>query len=164
MNINKWNKVYEKNKYLDTIFIKKYKDTEDYFKKNCIEFLVELSEFINESKCFKYWSIKKPNKEDMMLEYADVITMVLYFYNNLDMKLDIDNLPSHIESKNIFDVINYLYLIGTDLINNYSVELVKDILSNLLYLGELFNLNEEEILESVNKKHKIIEKRLNSDY
>ena len=164
MDNNKWNKIYEKNKYLDSIFIDKYKDTEDYFKKNCIEFLVELSEFINESKCFKYWSIKKPNFEDMLLEYADVITMVLYFYNNLDMELDINKLPSHIESTNIFDVINYIYLKGTDLINNYNESLVKEILSNILYLGELFDLKEEEILESVNKKHKIIEKRLNSDY
>lgn len=164
MNNDRWNKIYERNKYLDTIFIDKYKDTEDYFKKNCIEFLVELSEFINETKCFKYWSVKKPNLDDMMLEYADVITMVLYFYNNLGMKLDINNLPNHIESKNIFDVINYIYLIGTDLINNYSEVLVSDILSNVLYLGKLFNLDENEILEFINKKHKIIEERLNSDY
>ena len=164
MNNDAWNKVYEKNKYLDIIFIDKYKDEVDYFKKNCIEFLVELSEFINESKCFKYWSIKEPNKREMLLEYADVITMVLYFYNNLGMKLDINSLPNHIDNKNILDVINYLYLKGTDLINNYSIELVKDILSNVLYLGYLFNLNEEDILDSINKKHKIIEERLNSNY
>ena len=164
MNNDAWNKIYEKNKYLDTIFIDKYKNEVDYFKKNCIEFLVELSEFINETKCFKYWSIKEPNKKDMLLEYADVITMVLYFYNNLNIELDINNLPNHIDNNNILDLINYLYLKGTDLINNYSVELVKDILSNVLYLGYLFDLNEEDILDSIIEKHKIIEKRLNSNY
>ena len=164
MNSKSWNKIYEKNKYLDTIFIDKYKNEIDYFKKNCIEFLVELSEFINETRCFKYWSIKEPNEKNVLLEYADVITMVLYFYNDLNMKLDFKKLPKHIDNKNVLDVVNYIYLKGTDLINDFCKELVEELFSNVLYLGELFELNEKDILDSINEKHKIIEERLNSDY
>jgi len=37
--------VYENNKKLDNIFFEKYGDTEEIFRKNCIELLVELGEF-----------------------------------------------------------------------------------------------------------------------
>lgn len=36
--------------------------------KNGIELLVEIRKFINETKFFKYWSIKKSNKEKMLDE------------------------------------------------------------------------------------------------
>ena len=80
MNISKWNKLYENNKRLDKIFIDKYQSDTKLFEKNCIELLVEISEFINETKVFKYWSVKTPNKDKMLEEYADVITMILTFF------------------------------------------------------------------------------------
>ena len=45
-------KIYIRNKELDHIFMSKYEKTETmYFEKNCIEFLVEFGEFVNETKC-----------------------------------------------------------------------------------------------------------------
>lgn len=75
-------KIYLNNKRLDDIFMEKYEKTEpQLFEKNCLEFLTELGEFANETKCFKYWSIKKPKKDEMLEEFADCITMILYFFN-----------------------------------------------------------------------------------
>ena len=51
----KWHKIYENNIRLDKIYQEKYKDTTDFYKKNAIELLVELGEFVNETKCFKYF-------------------------------------------------------------------------------------------------------------
>ena len=158
----KWYEIYEKNKYLDTIFDQKYSNTEDYFKKNCIEFLVELGEFVNETKCFKYWSVKKPKMDEVLEEFADSITMLLFFFNKSN--LDLENLPKHIDNNNKLDVINYIYLLGTDLILNYNSDLLKSILSNLIYLGNLFELNEDDIINAIKNKHKVIEERLNSEY
>ena len=161
MDLIKWNKVYENNKRLDSIFFQKY-EKEDIYRKNCIEFLVELGEFVNETKVFKYWSIKRPDKEKMLDEYADTITMCLTFYRELGLELNEGYL--HIEKTDILEVINYLYEKISMLLNNLSEQLIKDIFYNLLYLGELLELNEEEILNAINMKHKIIEERLNSDY
>ena len=61
--MNEYRRIYENNKRLDIIFFERYKNTPDFFKKNCIELLVELGEFANETKCFKYWSEKESNKE-----------------------------------------------------------------------------------------------------
>ena len=57
-------KIYERNKELDHIFMKKYEAQEPlYFEKNCIEFLVEFGEFVNETK-FEKLGVFKYSKED----------------------------------------------------------------------------------------------------
>ena len=157
------NKLYQRNKELDHIFISKYKDTEPrYFEKNCIEFLVEFGEFVNETKCFKYWSIKKPKMEDVYEELADCITMILTMYYVLDLELA--PLKEHHKSNDILEVINYIYSQGTKLMKELNEDLVKDLLSNLFYLSELLNLDKEEIYKTLSYKQDKVEERLNSDY
>lgn len=161
--MEKYKEIYQRNKELDNIFIEKYEAKEPlYFEKNCIEFLVELGEFANETKCFKYWSIKKPDHEAVLEEFADCITMVLYFFNVLNLELD--DFKKHQKSNNVLEIFNYLYQQGTKLMTKLNEELVKDIFINLLYLAELLNLNEDEIINAITKKQDKIEERLNSDY
>ena len=162
MDLISWNKIYENNKRLDGIFYQKYQNDVEIYEKNCIEFLVELGEFINETKIFKYWSIKKPDKEKILDEYADNITMCLYFYREFNVMIDDRYL--HIESTNILEIVNYLYQKISLLFENKASNLIQDIFYNLLYLGDLLGISEKEILEAIDKKHKIIEERLNSNY
>ena len=79
----KWQEIYAENKKLDVIFEATYQDVADYYAKNCIEFLVELGEFVNESKVFKYWTKKVANHDKMLEEFADTITMTLLFLDYL---------------------------------------------------------------------------------
>lgn len=156
-------KIYERNKELDHIFMKKYEEKEPlYFEKNCIEFLVEFGEFVNETKCFKYWSIKKPKMEDVYEELADCITMTLTMYYVL--KMDITDLDKHHKSTNVLEVINHIYSEGSKLMTKINEDLVKDILSNLFYLAELLELDKEEIYRVLSYKQDKVEERLNSDY
>lgn len=162
-NMNtEWYRIYKNNIRLDTIFDEKYSNDIDYIKKNCIEFLVELGEFVNETKCFKYWSIKKPIQEKVLEEFADCIAMLLFFFGKLD--LDLENIPNPYNSDNILDVINNTYLLGTELISNCTEVLLKSIFANLIYISKLLNLKEKDIIDAIDKKHKIIEKRLNGEY
>ncbi len=163
-NMNKvWYEIYEENKRLDEVFINRYKDSDpDFIKKNCIEFLVEMGEFVNETKCFKYWTVKKPDKEKVLDEFADCITILLTFFNYLN--LDLENMGEHYSSTSILEVINNTYLLGTELLENCTEELVKKIFSNLMYISELLDLREEEVIDATFKKLKIVEERLNSNY
>ena len=157
------NKLYQRNKELDHIFISKYQEKEPrYFEKNCIEFLVEFGEFVNETKCFKYWTIKKPKMEDVYEELADCITMILTMYYVLDLELD--SLKEHHTSSDVLEIINYIYSQGTKLMKDINEDLVKDLLSNLFYLAELLNLDKEEIYKILSYKQDKVEVRLNSDY
>ena len=156
------NDVYKRNIELDQIFFEKYGNDKKIFDMNCIEILVELGEFINETKCFKYWSIKKPNKEAMLDEYADVITMILYFANLL--KMDVTDFKITSTEKNLLELINETYFLCTKIMNNMTEELIRNILTNSLQIAYLLNITEDEIIEAINKKPEIINERLNSDY
>ncbi len=158
----KWQEIYTNNKQIDNIFIERYGKEKDYFKKNAIEFLVELGEFTNETKCFKYWTIKKPDKDKVLDEFADCMTMILLFFNLSNLELDA--IPMHTPLTNKLDVINLLYEEGSKLITAYDDVLVKEIFSNLLYLISLFDYQEDDIINAISKKQTVVLERLNSDY
>ena len=160
--MEEFKKILKVNQELDKVFDEKYSSDKDYYNKNCIALLVELGEFINETKCFKYWSIKKPDMDNVLEEYADCITMCLSFFTHLNVKFD--NIPKHSDINDIFILINEIFKDATNMINNGSGELIKKIFSNLLYLGELLNLDKNDIYNACYKKMNIIDERLNSDY
>ena len=157
-----YQEVYDSNTKLDSVFIERYKNSPDYEKKNCIELLVELGEFTNETKVFKYWSVKEPDKEKMLDEFADCVTMMLYFFNI--NKMTLDEMPEHIEEENKLDIINYLFKEGTLLFdNNHNPEFLKNLFVNLIYLGHSFGFSDEEIIEGIRKKQEVIAGRLKDE-
>ena len=135
--MNNWNTVYSVNKKLDDIFIEKYQEDKLMYEKNCIEFLSELGEFVNET------------------------TMLMYFYNILNIDIEIPNKKSDL---NILEIINETYILGTKLYNNLSEELVNNIFSNLLLISDKLNIKEVEIIDAIARKQIIIEERLNTNY
>ena len=162
MNLIKWNKMYSNNKYLDEIFVNKYKNDNKLYQKNCVELMVEIGEFVNETKVFKYWTMKSPNKDKMLEEYADVITMILSFYGIYN--LEIKETYNKIEETDILKVIMELYNKSYLFYKESNKDILEEIFNYTLYLGKLLNFNEDEILNAIENKQKIIELRLNSDY
>lgn len=157
-----WNEIYIKNKRLDDIFFEKFKNDEKMFEKNCIELLVEIGEFANESRCFKYWSNKSMKKEETLEELADCIMICLYFYNYLNIdkvKIKTYDFPS-----DILVCLNDIFKLSTLLIDNINQEIVIKIFSYLIYIGNLVNLEEKEIYEACLKKIEKQEKRLKEGY
>lgn len=162
MNLIMWNKMYSNNKYLDEIFVNKYKNDNKLYQKNCVELMVEIGEFVNETKVFKYWTTKSPNKDKMLEEYADVITMILSFYGIYN--LEIKETYNKIEETDILKVIMELYNKSYMFYKESNKDILEEIFNYTLYLGKLLNFNEDEILNAIENKQKIIELRLNSDY
>jgi dimeric dUTPase (all-alpha-NTP-PPase superfamily) len=156
-----WQDIYNINKELDKIFMEKYKDVDKYYEKNVIELIVELSEFANEIKCFKYWSIKSMNKEEALEEYADCITMALSFYTTYNIDLEV---ISHSNTNDILDLFNILFTNASKLYNEKNEILVKQIFSDILYLGDLLGFSLKEKYDACYKKMDIIKQRLESNY
>lgn len=157
--LKRWENYYQKNKKLDEEFNSKYQENEpEFYEKNCIELLVEIGEFINETKCFKYWSIKSPNKEKMLEELADCLNMIFYFYGLLNIKItDFANTKI---VKNRLNQINHIYYLSANLFNNLNAQDIKNIFINLLDFAYSLGIKEEEILEKLEEKHQIIYNRL----
>lgn len=162
MDLTKWKKVYQNNIYLDNIFKEKYKNDNKLIEKNGIELLVEIGEFINETKVFKYWTCKLPDKDKMLDEYADVITMILTFYHELDM--NIQKLNVDINETDLLILFKDMYNLALNFIETNLESDLEKLFMITLYIGKILEFSEEEIINAIENKQKIIEKRLNSDY
>lgn len=157
-----WNDIYVKNKKLDDIFYQKFKNDDKMFEKNCIELIVEIGEFANESRCFKYWSNKQMKKEETLEELADCIMTSLYFFNYLN--IDKVNIKMYNFSSDILICLNDIFKLSTLLIDNINEEVITKIFSYLIYIGNLLNLEEKEIYKACLKKIEKQEKRLEEGY
>ena len=163
--MEQYNDIYNRNKKLDDIFMNKYMDTEDkLYEKNCLELIVELCELANESKCFKYWTVKKPDKELVLEEFADTLLMVLYMFNTYNVDsvstIDVDM------SLNVLVEFNILIRMCTNLMNKEDINelYLKEIFTRLIHIGKLLGLNDNEIIDACYKKIFKNEERLNSNY
>ena len=161
MNLVKWNKLYDNNLRLDKIFIDKYGNDKEFYKKNRIELLVEIGEFINETKVFKYWSIKKRDNKKVLEECADVITMILSFYGV--HKLEIKEFNLELNDK-VLDKIIDLYNEASLYSKNNNINNISNIFKIVLEILYSLGYQEEDILEAINNKQLVIEERLNSEY
>lgn len=142
----KFSKVYKENKKLDAIFHELYdNNSKETFRKNVLELLVELGELANETRCFKYWSKKGPSDKKIILdEFADCMLMVLCFCNMLEVDLKEDFLES--KNNDVIEQFVYLYHESSLLINDFSKNRIKDVLVNLVELGNLIGLSDNDII------------------
>ena len=145
-----WNDVYKENIELDKLFYDN--PSIDIINKNKLELLVEFSEFANETKCFKYWSNKTPNKDMMLEELADCFIMTLSFFNYLKLDLDINQFELDKDNINLFFK---LYKLGVSFIDKESDIIIKDIFNTLLNLGYNLELTDNDMITScINKINK----------
>ena len=142
-----FSEVYQKNKELDQVFDDLYDASNyDIIRKNKLELLVELGELANETKCFKYWSNKPVNYENLKEEYADCLIMVLCFFNMYDIKLD-EDFPNTKIRYDLVDLIGYLYKLCSDFYHEDNRDLIKKIFVNFIELGHLLSLSDDDIIK-----------------
>ena len=81
--------LYALQKGLDEDIAKRHQVTyESTFEKRLLALFVELGEFANETRCFKFWSLKDPSEKSVILdEYADA----LHFFLSLGLAIGIDD-------------------------------------------------------------------------
>lgn len=161
--MNEWNELYQQNRLLDDMYkTRYYESVEQYYEKNCLELIVELGELANETKCFKYWTIKKPKIDTILEEYADCMLMILCLYDHFDIdKVELTDIQ---KSNNIIVAFNDIFYLCTQLMMQGTKGLVKDIFTYLLHFSELLYLDKKEIWEACYKKIEKNKERLSSDY
>ena len=163
--MKEYNEYYQRNKQLDKMYDERYRDVvSNLYEKNCLELIVEICEFANESKCFKYWTIKKPNRSLLLEEYADCLSMLFCIFNVNDiddvMVLDIEL------SDDILLIFNEMIRMCTLLMDKGNVDkkLLLKIFTYLLHVGKLLDISDRELLDACYMKLGKNIERLNSDY
>lgn len=154
-----WNDVYKENILLDKMFY----DTPnlDIIRKNKLELLVEIGEFANETKCFKYWSTKLPNKEKSLEELADCFIMCLSFFNYLHLDLNIKEIN---EKQDVILLFLKLYELGITFAKEEKKETINAFFNNLLLIGFSLGYSNDEMINACLKKIRMNIERIKEEY
>ncbi|BDV03386.1 MAG: dUTP diphosphatase [Candidatus Hepatoplasma scabrum] len=155
----------DQQKILDQYILKRnnLKDNEQIFNKKIIALFVELAEFANELRFFKYWSKKKASDKKIILdEFVDIMHFLISIANDLQYdqwKFEFNQREENIE---------ILFLKIIDLILNLQKKkeknILKDIFINLLKISLYYDFKITEILESYQIKNKINFIRQDTNY
>lgn len=140
------------------------KAKQDILKAKFLALLVEISEFANEQRCFKYWSSKPASSKEILLEeYIDGFHFIISIANSL--KLDLTKLK--------FNETNYqnLNLAFLDLFAlTLKLEQARDLVTInqwfncYYYIGRICNFNADDIFNSYLAKNKINHLRQEQNY
>ena len=138
-------------------------DYESTFSRRVLALLVELGEFANETRCFKYWSYKEPSpKETILDEYADG----LHFLLSLGIPLGVSEYKHyfHVVEKDLSKAIVKVYEDVSALHEDYTVENYAKAFRDYLNIIPLFDYSSEEVIAAYVKKMGVNHKRQKDHY
>ena len=155
--------IYEVTKQIDEQFALHYGNDEEIVRKNRLELLVELGELANETRCFKYWSMRQTGeKEKVLEEYIDCLFMTLYFANIVNISLD-EEFPSSLNG-DMIDTFLYLNKFASAISEIPSKDEIKKVLVELDHLAKLIGFSIKDLERATKIKREIIYDRFNNEY
>ena len=120
---------------------------ESTFERRVLALLTELGEFANETRCFKYWSLKGPSpKERILDEYADG----LHFLLSLGIPLGVSQYKHyfHVREKDLTKAILLVHKDVDEMLEHYDVDHYAKAFGDYLNLIPLFDYDEKEVIEA----------------
>lgn len=128
---------------------------------------VEVGELANETRCFKFWSLKKSSSKAIIIEeFVDC----LHFILSIGLTLDFDNTKIEelctypCSSNNLTDSFLKLFDAISSFKNMFSKENYVDMFSKFLYLGKQLDFTPLEIEEAYLYKNNVNHKRQEEGY
>ncbi|AWX69650.1 dUTP diphosphatase [[Mycoplasma] anseris] len=137
-------------------------EKENHHIKATIALIVELSEFANEVKAFKYWKKDKHINRTLMLEeFADGIHFLTSFANDFQIDPEIQLI---FQDHNFCLQLAYTYICFTKLLNDYTKQNVIEAYGAYLALGALVDITYDDILKAYRNKNQINYQRIKDNY
>ncbi|WP_291634424.1 dUTP diphosphatase [Clostridium sp.] len=131
--------------------------------KKILSLQVELGELANETRCFKFWSIKLPSTKDVILEeYVDCLHFILSIgleKNFADITLNTKYITCELSQQFL-----NLYVNISDFIICSSIDNYLNIFQNFLSLGENLGFSKEDIENAYLYKNNINHERQDNGY
>jgi len=126
-------------------------DYELTHEKRILALFVELGEFANETRCFKYWSLKAPSEKAIILdEYADG----MHFFLSLGIPLGVTTLSHRysIREKDLSKAIISVYKKVGVLHENYDAQHYAVAFGAYLNLLPLLGYSSQDVIAAYKKK------------
>ncbi len=145
-------RLYSLQKELDEDIASRHGVTyESTFHKRLLALLVELGEFANETRDFKYWSLKGPSPKDVILEeYIDG----LHFLLSLGIPLGVRTYTHKVEARfdSITEALLSFYKGALNLKDDYRLDPYLSLVDEYLDMLPLFGASVKEAIDSYIEK------------
>lgn len=135
---------------------------EETINERVLAFIVELGEFANETRCFKYWSVKEASPNKVILEeYVDGIHFLISLGIDFGISFIFDVEASDEDlTLQILDVNDK----ATALAHNINKNSMERVFKAYLKIAASYNISETTIIKAYLEKNKINHKRQENNY
>lgn len=140
-------------------------DKEDLFDRKTLALLVELGELANETRCFKFWSLKEPSPRSVILEeFVDGI----HFIVSLGIECGFEGIDTLSVEKQEGQTLTEQFLKVYESVHTFratkKLEAYKEMFEHYLWLAALLGFSESEIKEAYISKNEVNYKRQQEGY
>lgn len=167
-----WKKLFEMQAALDRHIIEdKDLEGQDLLDRKILALQVELGELANETRCFKFWSNKKPSEQHVILEeYVDCLHFVLSIgitLNFYDMGLIASHEGQEGLAKNnnaVTEKFVELFRCISDFSGKHQFVDYAGLSLEFLELGEMLGFTADQVMQAYLDKNEINHQRQNTNY
>ncbi|MFK2824619.1 dUTP diphosphatase [Bacillus sp. B190/17] len=136
----------------------------DLFDKKILALLVELGELANETRCFKFWSLKKPSERTVILEeFVDGVHFILSLGLTLSLETEAsvtEEEPADSITEQFLRIHEAAHLFKQD----KSAETYDRLLNGYFALGRLLSFSAEEVEKAYVAKNEVNYERQKQGY
>ena len=126
--------------------------------------LIELGEMINETKCFKFWSVKAPSTKDVILEeYGDGLHFLLSLGIDLNDQ-EASKTSNPLNELSLSELALNAYQSITTMITCFDLETFNQAFITFLCLGDKLGYTSDDIRLYYFKKNQINHQRQDTNY
>lgn len=165
MGIN-WPKLFALQRELDDRIRREHQLTGDYFSERLLALQVEVAELANETRCFKYWSLKPPSERSQILEeYVDGIHFLLSLGLTLGFRsFSFAEKLSKTKEISVVDQFLNVYQCIAQLQVDRSEQTFETLVREYILLGFMLGFSEQEIEMAYIEKNEINHVRQEQGY
>ncbi|RQD71879.1 MAG: dUTPase [Tindallia sp. MSAO_Bac2] len=159
-----WSELFKKQKQLDRFILENHDlEKENLTERKILAFQVELGELANETRCFKFWSVKEASSKEVILEeYVDGLHFLLSL--GLEMDYIFDELePEKIEDNETLQFLS-VYRAMSQFDQNRSYANFHQLFQAFVSLGEQLGFTREEVMKSYLSKNETNHQRQQDGY
>ncbi|SMP66591.1 dUTP diphosphatase [Anoxynatronum buryatiense] len=159
-----WNHLFDMQAQLDKHIQQNHRlEAEDLTGRKILAFQVELGELANETRCFKFWSLKPPSPPSVILEeYVDGLHFLLSLGLSLGYRFDqLEEVPAAVDS---CDQFQRVYRAATYFERETSAENYHQLFQEFMALAVKLGLTPEGVMEAYVAKNTVNFQRQDEGY
>ncbi|GAB2570037.1 dUTP diphosphatase [Gracilibacillus alcaliphilus] len=159
-----WQPLFEMQKELDQYIVTQHDlQNENVFDKKVLALLVEVGELANETRCFKYWSLKPASEKSVIAEeYVDGIHFILSL--GLDLGVEAYQSKEWDTDQDETVLFHQIFQSITQLKAKQSLEAYQELFDTYVSLGQVLGFSPEDIKKAYMDKNKVNFERQNQGY